>query len=327
MCTVSVIVTAYNARETIRNCVASALNQSMDDLEIVVVDDCSTDDTASVVSSFRDRRVRLLRTSGNLGPGGGRNLAMQAARGAWFAVLDADDRWSTSRLQRMFEALGPLRPDIMCDEVAYVDPRSDAILNTNLRHLGIVCTSPMVVPSTLVLKRELYLAKPLFRSSFMRSHRLEYDPSLRAGEDIILFIRCILAGARMALLPEPHYHYIKELRHSSPSQDAVKFLRAASGLAQETLDDRNGMATLVRQFADRGIADEVIRRLITHRSDSIKEVLAIHRVPRLQFLRSFLRLLRQSIRLRCPRLATWPIIRTARLDSRSTRLEAGQPRL
>ena len=186
----------------------------------------------------------------------------------------------------------------------------------------------MLIPSRLVLDREIYLSKAVFRSSVMRSNELQYDTSLRVGEDILLFIRCILAGARVALLPEPHYHYIGELRRSSlrHAELVVRYLRAAARLAWETPDNRDGTVMTVRRIVERGIADEVIRRLLIYRTQSIRQVLSIHHVPRLQYLKSFLRLLKQVIRLRIPRIATWPLIRTARLESRSTTSSAGRPR-
>ena len=89
---VSIITPAYNAGRYLGVAIASVLGQTVPDFEMLVVDDGSTDDTASVAESFarRDRRVRVLRQA-NGGSAAARNCALAAARGRYYALLDADD--------------------------------------------------------------------------------------------------------------------------------------------------------------------------------------------------------------------------------------------
>ena len=93
------IVPAYNASRFIEEAVGSALSQTFRDLEVVVVDDGSTDDTAAAVGRLaeRDGRVRLIR-QGNAGVAAARNAAIAAARGPYVAPLDADDVWYPDKL-------------------------------------------------------------------------------------------------------------------------------------------------------------------------------------------------------------------------------------
>lgn len=95
---VSVIIPAYNAAPLIGEAVESALRQTLPPAEILVIDDGSTDDTASVVERFGPR-VTLLRKS-NGGPASARNLGAAHARGEWLAMLDADDSWMAEKLER-----------------------------------------------------------------------------------------------------------------------------------------------------------------------------------------------------------------------------------
>lgn len=87
---VSVLIPAYNAECYIEQAIASALGQTIEDLEVTVVDDASSDATAAIVSRFaeRDRRLRLVRLPVNSGPSAARNLALSCARGTWVALLD-----------------------------------------------------------------------------------------------------------------------------------------------------------------------------------------------------------------------------------------------
>ena len=99
--TVSVVVPAFNQSGYLREALASALMQSMSDLEVIVVDDGSTDDTRAVCASFADPRLRYVYqpNDGTMGIGA-RNHAMLLARGEWIAPLDQDDRWATDKLRR-----------------------------------------------------------------------------------------------------------------------------------------------------------------------------------------------------------------------------------
>ena len=103
---VSVIVPAYNAAATIGETLRSALAQTYPHLELLIVDDGSTDATADIVRSFvaRDPRVRLLRQA-NAGVAAARNLAVAQSRGAYVAPLDADDLWHPEKIALQLEAL------------------------------------------------------------------------------------------------------------------------------------------------------------------------------------------------------------------------------
>ncbi len=97
---VSVLMPAYNAAGTIREAIDSALAQTLSDLEVVVVDDGSRDETAQIVASYADPRVRLLRNPKNLGMPATRQRGADAARGEYLAILDSDDRAHPTRFER-----------------------------------------------------------------------------------------------------------------------------------------------------------------------------------------------------------------------------------
>jgi glycosyltransferase involved in cell wall biosynthesis len=105
---VSVILPTYNRARLLPRAMRSVLNQSWRDLELIVVDDGSSDDTAAVVAAFDDSRVRYLAPAGNLGDAGARNRGIAAARGEWLAFQDSDDEWLLHKLAlQMQYALGP----------------------------------------------------------------------------------------------------------------------------------------------------------------------------------------------------------------------------
>lgn len=101
---VSVIVPTYNRARTLKRAVNSILFQSYVDLEVIIVDDGSTDGTDELVKSFTDPRVRYVRLGGNSGACRARNAGLAVARGAYIAFQDSDDEWLAGKLERQMEA-------------------------------------------------------------------------------------------------------------------------------------------------------------------------------------------------------------------------------
>jgi len=104
---VTVLIPSFNAAATLTAAVDSVLDQTMRDVEVLVIDDASSDATAAVVAQLtaRDRRVRGLRNAENQGKSISMNRGIDAALGHWIAVLDADDRFAPDRLEHLL-ALG-----------------------------------------------------------------------------------------------------------------------------------------------------------------------------------------------------------------------------
>lgn len=102
---VSVVVPSFNRRATIERCITSVLNQTYQNLEIVVVDDGSTDATVDIISSIADRRIKLIILERNCGAQAARNRGIQEAKGEWIAFQDSDDEWLPEKLEKQIEAL------------------------------------------------------------------------------------------------------------------------------------------------------------------------------------------------------------------------------
>jgi len=102
---VSVVIPAYNREATVARAMHSVLNQSVRDLELIVVDDASTDGTVGAVEAVGDTRVRLLSHETNRRAGAARNTGIRAATGAYVAFLDSDDEWLPGKLERQLATM------------------------------------------------------------------------------------------------------------------------------------------------------------------------------------------------------------------------------
>lgn len=105
---ISVVIPVYNRSKTIRYCLDSVLNQTLSPLEVLVVDDCSTDTTKEIVKSYIDHRVRCIELEKNSGAQAARNRGILEARGIWIAFQDSDDEWLPDKLEKQVAVLAAI---------------------------------------------------------------------------------------------------------------------------------------------------------------------------------------------------------------------------
>ncbi len=102
LATISVIIPAYNRENTILTCLVSVINQTLQPIEIIVIDDCSADYTVKKVQDFRHPIVTVLQLDKNYGAQKARNEGIKAVKGEWIAFLDSDDEWMPTYLEEQY---------------------------------------------------------------------------------------------------------------------------------------------------------------------------------------------------------------------------------
>ena len=97
---VSIIMPSYNTAPYIKETIQSVLDQTYQNWELIIVDDCSTDNTDEVGASIKNERIRYLKNDKNSGAAVSRNRALREAKGRWIAFLDSDDLWMPEKLEK-----------------------------------------------------------------------------------------------------------------------------------------------------------------------------------------------------------------------------------
>jgi len=100
---VSVIITTYNRAYCLKKAITSAINQTYDNLEIIVLDDGSTDNTELVVKKISDSRIVYIRHQKNKGIGAARNTGIKNSKGSFIAFLDSDDEYLPEKIEKSLE--------------------------------------------------------------------------------------------------------------------------------------------------------------------------------------------------------------------------------
>ncbi len=215
---VSVVIAAWNAGATLDRCLASVTAHADAEIEIILVDDASTDGTAERIGRWAERhpRTTALRTPRNVGPSAARNLALDHATGDWIAVVDADDAVAPGRFARMAAVARAQQADICFDNMKLVSAEA-----------GEPALAPVLVPPALARRLEAPwtvesyarmnfpydspvltgFLKPMFRADFLREQGLRYDERVSRGEDYLLIVEALACGAKTAWLDEALYYY------------------------------------------------------------------------------------------------------------------------
>ncbi|MEG8044031.1 MULTISPECIES: glycosyltransferase family 2 protein [Sphingomonas] len=217
---ISVVMAAYNGAGLIEETLASLTAQTFGDFEVIVVDDCSTDDTREVIRAWPDPRVRLVVMAKNGGPVKARNRGFAEARGRYIAALDHDDI---------------CRPDRFARQVAYLDSHPDTVLLGTAAELlteGVVgpssyapTTTPALVAWLTCIENPLVWSSTMMRTEVARRLDPVTRPELLYAEDFDLYQRIQHFGA-IARLDEALVLY--RVHPGGVSKRFVDIMEAAS---------------------------------------------------------------------------------------------------
>ncbi len=261
---VSVIMPAYNAADTIERAIASVQGQTLQDVEIIVADDASSDGTAEIVARLAaaDARIVLVRLAENAGPGAARNRAIAEARGDWIAPLDADDAYLPQRLETLVQYGERLESDWIADNLLLCASDGTGEGNLAFPPDRLTAASPLSAQAFVendmprTPERGFGYLKPVIRRSFLERTGAGYPEDLMCGEDWCFYLACLLAAARADLLPEAYYRYTQTAQSLSraPAQFETNMAQLSEGnrrmkQAAARLGESGAVAALRRRQA------------------------------------------------------------------------------
>ena len=130
---VSVIMPTFNASKYLAGSIESILSQTYTNLELLITDDCSTDDTRNILKEFseRDKRVKVKYLKENSGPGVARNRSIERAKGRYIAFCDCDDRWMPDKLERQIAHMRK-HDCALCSSSYLICDENDKITGVNI---------------------------------------------------------------------------------------------------------------------------------------------------------------------------------------------------
>lgn len=187
---ISIILPTYNRKHLIEGAIRSVLDQTYQDFELIIVDDCSTDNTeAFLKENFSDSRIRYIRNEKNLGAGGSRNQGIGLAQGEWIAFIDSDTIWYPNKLERQLE-LCKEHPEAGMIYTAFYKESPEARAKFPFEEIpeehlsgdlfGILMVLPLVDTPTMLVAAEVFRRVGVFESSLRGLE--DYELSLRIAK-------------------------------------------------------------------------------------------------------------------------------------------------
>ena len=221
---VSVIIPVYNVEKYLRECMDSVVNQTLKDIEIICVDDGSTDNSRNILKeySLKDSRIKIIEQNINLGQSSARNKGIDAAKSQYIMFLDSDDWIDARTLELTYNKIIELKCDILCfGHYNVLDNKKqlnwmNSLLEINKEKILYDVQIPMAFLDSSTMK--------IYNKSFINKYDITFPEGIKTSEDGIFNLYCVHYGSKFGFLNETLYYYRKRLGSITYSnKNAVKY--------------------------------------------------------------------------------------------------------
>ncbi len=202
---VSVVIPVHNTQQYLKQCLESVLTQTLDDIEIIIVNDCSPDGSADIIDSYvaNDVRVTCVTHDVNKGLPAARNTGVLAAQGQYLIHLDSDDYW---RDETMLQTLYQTAEIDGCDIL-----RFNGLHDIEGEHSQLIIGPVDIINGTFADNEQFWNYRSIFlyflRKSFLDEYDLKFMPGLNLGEDAIFISSALPHAKRISSISDPFYAY------------------------------------------------------------------------------------------------------------------------
>jgi glycosyltransferase involved in cell wall biosynthesis len=193
---VSVFMPVYNSEQYIAEALESILNQTYKNLEIILVDDGSTDKSVEIIKNYNDKRIKLIQNEKNMGIPYTRNVGLNNATGKYMAIMDSDDISLPNRIEKQVQYL-EVHPDI--DVVGSYYYKFN---NKKTREIRLPYIHPHEIDIILMFYSPLSNPSSMVRLETVRKHQLKYNLNYFVAQDYGFWVEIAKHGGKIAVIPE-----------------------------------------------------------------------------------------------------------------------------
>ena len=229
---VSIIIPMYNTEKYIGECLDSILNQTFTDYEVIVVDDCSTDNSCAIVESYLPKfgdKLQLIKSEKNSGgcPGIPRNIGIRLSLGEYILFVDSDDAITPTALDELYHLAKKFNADVVHCGKYYIVPDKAVMPNTKLSAVdslakGTLATEPTLLTDNLEERLKLFVERRInwitfcnfVRKKFIMRHNINF-PNMSVAEDVPYTLKLLCESKNFLCLP--NLIYIYRIRKNSQS--------------------------------------------------------------------------------------------------------------
>ena len=233
---ISIIIPVYNAEKYLPRCIDSILSQTITDFELLLIDDCSKDNSGKICDeyAFKDERINVFHQTFNKGASGARNVGINKAKGKYISFIDSDD-WIESTYYSDFFENEVLEYDIYFQN--FVCHYQDG--STKFKEImPYSATGEHIDEAILYLMKEIKFGWSwikLFRNSIIQKHNIKFDESISLREDELFTLQYCKYINSISIKNKANYHYyIYEESLTRRFRDPIEFIRISKILMKES---------------------------------------------------------------------------------------------
>lgn len=205
---VSIIVTAFNLEKYISECLDSIINQTYKNIEIIVVEDCSSDNTLNIIKEYasKDNRIILIENEKNVGAGMGRRIGIKKAKGEYILCFDGDDWMSDNYIELMINTAKRTNSDIVCTNCQYIENGKIVKDGVDIfkKHKELIVDNKNAQCFQMLMENPVTYQNKLI-------HRKLYDiveySDRRFIEDTITYVKLLWYSNKITYIDGAYYYY------------------------------------------------------------------------------------------------------------------------
>ncbi|HFJ9507878.1 glycosyltransferase family 2 protein [Bacillus cereus group sp. MYBK245-2] len=239
---VSVVVPTYNRETLIKNTIDSVLNQTHENFELIIVDDASTDNTVEIIKGYEDSRIKFIKLDKNSQGTKPRNIGIQESQGQYIALLDSDDEWLPTKLERQLKFLQQFNDEKM---VCFTDLKLKEAKKIRYSNNNEFVDGTNILEYILIDKNWVQTSTYMFSSKLGKETL--FNPTLKKHQDWDFCLRLSNNGANFVNLPEPLTTYYLDERDGRIGNNN-KYLQSLKWLAsvEDSISEKAKHAFLVQ---------------------------------------------------------------------------------
>ena len=227
---VSVIIPVYNAKDYLGRCLDSVINQTLKDIEIICINDCSKDNSLEILKEYssKDKRIKLINHKTNKGESAARNTGLDNAKGEYIAFLDNDDTIDSNFYEKLYKKATETNADIVKGEVhiiGYDGSESYGDLNEKIRKNN----------------SKLYFAyfwwTAIYKASLIKDNNISFLENYPLGGDVLFLNQAILQANKLALVDGCFYNYYRRADSGDSLELSFDKIKSVLDIHEKILDN------------------------------------------------------------------------------------------
>ncbi|HOG36008.1 MAG TPA: glycosyltransferase family 2 protein [Paludibacteraceae bacterium] len=217
---VSIIIPTYNSAKFIDRTLQNVFNQTLKNVQVICVDDCSTDDTWDKLTKYKnhEKRLDILKKEFNSGASVSMNMGIIMAKGEYIAFVDHDDELELNMIEKLYEQVKNFKYDIVCGNAIFKDKNNNETIcdfPNNLAQGGDVLLKRMIELLIITLREDKVrqvamfgLWGKLYKRTLLIDNKVEaYSEREVASTDFLFNLKSMLCSKTVAYVPDAFYHY------------------------------------------------------------------------------------------------------------------------